>query len=108
MEHLRKIILLPRQYVVYPSMTEGGKGGAKTYSLLGQLPRTLVLAVAQQFDHPSLVRGEAGDFFDDLAHEGGAFGEVAFGSRDARFAVEGRGGLDGPGGSNVSIWISGR
>jgi hypothetical protein len=67
----------------------------QTYSLLSQLPRPLILAVPQQLNHAFFVGREAGDFLDDLAHEGGAFGEVAFASRNARFAVEEGGFLSG-------------
>jgi hypothetical protein len=60
-----------------------------THPLLGQLARALVLAVAQQLDHAALVGGQAGDLPDDLAHEGGAFAEVALGAADAWLACEG-------------------
>lgn len=35
------------------------KGWGKTYSLLGELTGTLVLAVSEQFDDSALVGGEA-------------------------------------------------
>ena len=55
----------------------------KTYSLLCQLPRALVLGVSEQFDDAALVGGETGDFADDVTHERGALAEVALGARDA-------------------------
>ena len=54
----------------------------KTYSLLGQLPRALVLGVSEQFDDAALVGGKTGDFADDITHERGALAEVALGARD--------------------------
>lgn len=61
----------------------------KTYSLLGQLSRSLVLAVSQQFDNTTLVWCKAGDFLDDLADEGGALAQVALGAADARLGGDG-------------------
>lgn len=37
---------------------EGWFGGGETYSLLGELTGTLVLAVSEQFDNSALVGGE--------------------------------------------------
>jgi len=54
-----------------------------TEPLLGQLSRTLILAVSQQFDDSSLVGCQAGDFLDDLAHKGRPLGEGAFAAGDA-------------------------
>ena len=45
----------------------------KTYPLLRQLSRALILGVPQQFDDSSLVGCETGDFLDDFADEGCAF-----------------------------------
>lgn len=64
-------------------------GTKNTYPLLGQLPRALILAVAQQLDDAALVGGQAGDFLDDLADERRALGELAFGFGDAGGWLEG-------------------
>jgi len=61
----------------------------ETYPLLGQLPRTLVLAVPQQFNHTALVRCQAGNFLDDFADEGGAFAERALAPGYSRFGIDG-------------------
>jgi hypothetical protein len=60
----------------------------KTYSLLCQLPRALVLGVSEQFNDTALVGGETGDLAHDIADERGALAEVALGAGDTR------GGLD--------------
>ncbi len=51
-----------------------------THPLLCQLARPLVLAVPQQLNNAALVRGEAGNLLDDLAHESGALAQVALGA----------------------------
>ena len=66
----------------------------ETYSLLRQLPRSLILAVPQEFNDPSLIGCEASDFFDDFADESGAFGQVAFGAGDAGLVGDGCGVLE--------------
>ena len=45
------------------------KGYRTTYSLLGQLPRALVLGVSEQFDDAALVGGETGNLTDDVTNE---------------------------------------
>ena len=72
-----------------------GRCSWKTYSLLRQLSRPLILAVSQQFDHSSLVGCQASDFLDDLADESGAFAQMAFAPGHAGFDGEGCDFLDG-------------
>lgn len=60
----------------------------KTYPLLGQLPRPLVLAVPQQFNNTSLIWCETRNLLDDFADEGRALGEVALGTGDAWLALD--------------------
>jgi hypothetical protein len=60
----------------------------KTYSLLSQLSRALVLGVSEQFDDAALVGGETSDLTNDVADEGGALAEVALVAGDTS------GGLD--------------
>jgi len=63
-------------------------GTAKsTEPLLGQLARTLVLAVAEQFDNTLLVGGETSDLLDDLTDERSALREVALAAADAGLGV---------------------
>jgi hypothetical protein len=59
----------------------------QTYPLLGQLSRSLVLAVPQQFDDSSFIGCETSDFFDDFTDEGCALGQVALGAGDAWLAL---------------------
>lgn len=70
-------------------MDLGKVGRLQTYSSLRELSGSLVLAVPQQFDHSSLVWGEAGDFLDDVADEGGSLGKVALRARDSDSGSEG-------------------
>lgn len=68
---------------------KGTWGG--TYPLLGKLPRTLILRVAQQFDYASLIGGKAGDLLDDVPDKGRTAGEAALGAADARAQLDGGG-----------------
>jgi hypothetical protein len=61
----------------------------RTYSLLGQLSRSLVLAVSQQFDNTALIRSQASHFLDDLADESSAFAKQALSARDAWLGGDG-------------------
>lgn len=61
----------------------GDQGVQKTYSLLSQLSRPLILAVPQQFDDTTLIGGKTGDFADNIADEGGALAQVALVAGDA-------------------------
>ena len=56
----------------------------KTYPLLGELSRALVLAVAEQLDDAALVWCEAGNFSDDVADECSALAQVSLHARDTR------------------------
>merc|ERR1712217_123481 len=58
-------------------------------SLLRQLPRALVLAVAEQFDHTALVWCKAGNLLDDVPDECGPLAEVTFHARDSRLRLAG-------------------
>ena len=60
----------------------------KTYPLLSQLSSSLVLAVSQQFDDTTFIRGETSDFLDDVTDELGALGEVAFCAGGTGLALE--------------------
>ena len=64
------------------------KMNGETYPLLGQLSRSLVLAVPQQFDNTPFVWCKTGDFLDDFTDEGCALGEVALGAGDAWLALD--------------------
>ena len=59
-----------------------------TYPLLGQLSRSFVLAVSQQFDDTSLIWSKTGDFLDDFADKSCAFSEVTFGAGDTGLALD--------------------
>jgi hypothetical protein len=61
----------------------------RTYSLLGQLSRSLVLAVSQQFDNTALIRSQASDFLDDLADESSALAKQALSAGDAWLGGDG-------------------
>ena len=63
----------------------------RTYPLLRQLSRPLVLAVPQQFNDSSLIRRQPSHLLDDLTNESSALAQVALGAGDARFADEGGG-----------------
>lgn len=56
----------------------------RTYSLLCQLSRALVLGVSQQFDDTTLIWGKTGDLLDNVSNESGTLAEVALGAADAR------------------------
>lgn len=58
------------------------------YPLLRELPGTLVLGVAEQFDHAALIRGETGDLLDEVADEGGTLGEMTLGAGDTRALLD--------------------
>jgi len=60
-----------------------------TKSLLGQLSRSLVLAVSQQFDNTALIRSQASDFLDDLANESSALAKQALSAGDAWLGGDG-------------------
>lgn len=61
----------------------------KTYPLLCELSRSLVLAVSQQFDNATLIRSKAGDLLDDVADESGALAQGSLAAGNARLGGDG-------------------
>lgn len=61
----------------------------RTYSLLCQLSRTLILRVSQQFDNTTLIGRKTSDLLDYFSDEGGTLAEVALGTADARLGGDG-------------------
>lgn len=62
-----------------------------TYSLLGELPGTLVLGVPQQFDNATLVGSKTSNLFDDFTDKGSAAGKTALAAADTGFRLDGGG-----------------
>lgn len=59
------------------------------YSSLGQLSRSLVSGVAQQFNHTSLIWSQTSDFLDDITDESRSLGQVTLCAGDLCYWSEG-------------------
>lgn len=72
------------------SVKSGNFAGA-SYSLLSELPGTLILGVPQQFNDTALIWGESRNLLDNFTDEGGAAGEGSLGSGDTGASLDGGG-----------------